>query len=46
MSEESIKPPGTGILDGWESNPGPLKEQPVHLTTELLLQSRAFKKLF
>ena len=26
----------------WESNPGPLEEQPVLLTTELLLQLQGF----
>ena len=38
--EEGVGSPGTGITDGceppcgcWESNPGPLEEQPVLLPT-------------
>ena len=43
-SEEGIRFPGTEYADGcesghefWELNPGPLKEQPVCLITELSL---------
>jgi hypothetical protein len=39
--EEAITCPGTGVIGGceplcrrWESNPGPVLEQPVFLTTE------------
>lgn len=47
-SEEGVRCPSTGILDGrepphgfWEPNPSPLKEQQVALTTEASLQSLA-----
>ena len=40
-SEDGVKYPGTGVTDGceplygcWESNLGPLKEQPLLLTSE------------
>ena len=45
-SDESIRFPGTGVTDScelpcgcWESNPGPLQEQSVRVTTENSLKS-------
>lgn len=43
--KEDVRSPGTGVTDShepswgcWESNPDPLEEQPVFLTTEPSLQ--------
>jgi hypothetical protein len=43
-TKEGVRFPWTGVTDGcelpcgcWESNPGPLQEQPMLLTTELAL---------
>lgn len=45
MCPESARAPATGAVDGcelpcgfWESNPGPLEEQPTLLTAEPFLQ--------
>lgn len=50
--EEGIRSTGTGVTDGykplqgcWESNPGPLEEQSVVLTTEPFLQFKCLSLL-
>ena len=50
--EEGVQLPRTGVTDGcellcgcWETNPGPLQEQPLFLTAEPSLQaSNVFKR--